>query len=77
MKTLTYKVLLRPEPEGAYTVIIPSLIGCVTWGETIPEALKNAKEAIQVYIAALEERGEEIPISDNNLLECNLTLECV
>jgi len=76
MKTLTYKILLRPEPEGAYTVIVPSLIGCVTWGETVPLAIANAKEAIQVYIDALKERGEEIPPSDDDLLECNLTLEC-
>lgn len=76
MKTLTYKILPRPEPEGAYTVIVPSLIGCVTWGETVPLAIANAKEAIQVYIDALKGRGEEIPPSDDDLLECNLTLEC-
>ncbi|CAD7772902.1 hypothetical protein AIOGIFDO_01319 [Candidatus Methanoperedenaceae archaeon GB37] len=30
MKTLSYIILLRREPEGGYTVIVPSLPGCVT-----------------------------------------------
>jgi len=75
MKNLTYKILLRPEPEGVFTVIVPSLPGCVTWGETIQEAIDNAKEAIEGFIEALKDRNEDIPPGDQNLIECNLTLE--
>jgi predicted RNase H-like HicB family nuclease len=50
MKMLSYKVLLRKEPEGGYTVIVPSLPGCVTYGDTIEEGMKMAKEAIELYI---------------------------
>ena len=42
----TYRILLNPEPEGGYTVTVPALSGCVTYGETIEEALSMAKEAI-------------------------------
>jgi predicted RNase H-like HicB family nuclease len=63
-KTLNYRVLLRQEPEGGYTAIVPSLPGCVTFGDTIEEAIKMAKEAIELYIESLREKGEEIPTED-------------
>ena len=57
----TYKVHLHQEPEGGYTVSVPVLPGCITYGENIDEALLMAREAIQLYVAELEERGERIP----------------
>lgn len=74
MKKLTYKILLRKEPEGGYTVIVPTLTGCVTYGETIEEALKMAKEAIDLYLESLIENGEEIPTEDKTL-EYTLTVD--
>jgi predicted RNase H-like HicB family nuclease len=41
-------------------VIVPSLPGCVTYGDTIEEAIEMAKEAIDPYIESLEEHGEGI-----------------
>lgn len=61
MKILNYRILLRKEPEGGYTVIVPSLPGCVTFGTTIEEAIKMAKEAIELYLESLMAHGEEIP----------------
>lgn len=49
LKPLGYKVLLRKEPEGGYTVTVPSLPGCVTYGDTIEEAIEMAKEALLSY----------------------------
>lgn len=74
MKVLTYRIVLREEPEGGYTVIVPSLPGCVSYGETIGEAKEMAKEAIELYIENLKEHGENIP-SDDETLEYTLTLE--
>jgi predicted RNase H-like HicB family nuclease len=74
MKILSYRVLLRKEPEGGYTVIVPSLPGCVTYGDTIEEAIKMAKEAIGLYIDSLKEHGEEIP-SEEGTLEYTLTVK--
>jgi len=56
---LSYRILLRKEPEGGYTVIVPSLPGCITYGETIEEAIKMAKESIELYIESLREHGED------------------
>ena len=56
----TYKILLQKEPEGGFTVSVPALPGCITYGENIDEALAMAKEAIELYIDELKERGERI-----------------
>ena len=72
----TYKINLRKEEEGGYTAIVPSLPGCITYGETIDEAIDMAKEAIELYIEELIERGEPVP-DDNNVLEYSLNLIAV
>jgi predicted RNase H-like HicB family nuclease len=64
MKVLSYRILLRKEPEGGYTVIVPSLPGCVTYGDSIDDAVTKAREAIDLYIESLKEHGEEVPTED-------------
>ena len=61
MDVLSYRVLLKKEPEGGFTVNVPSLPGCVTFGETLEESLSMAREAIELYIESLAAHGEEIP----------------
>jgi antitoxin HicB len=68
-----YKLLLRKEPEGGYTVLVPSLPGCITYGENVDEAIFMAKEAIELYIEELKDHGEPVP-DDSNLLEYTLNL---
>jgi antitoxin HicB len=74
MKTMNYRILLRKESEGGYTVLVPSLPGCVTFGDTIDEAIKMAKEAIELYIESLEAHNEDIPTEDGTL-EYTLTVQ--
>ncbi|MDQ3683003.1 MAG: type II toxin-antitoxin system HicB family antitoxin [Bacteroidota bacterium] len=69
----TYKIRLLREPEGEFTVSVPALPGCITYGEDIDEAIAMAKEAIELYIEELQERGENIP-DDRNTLEYSLNL---
>lgn len=45
-----FKVLLIEEPEGGYSVEIPELPGCFTEGDSMEEALANAREAIECYL---------------------------
>ena len=44
------KIVLEKQDEGGFTVYVPSLPGCVSQGETIEEALKNIREAIELYL---------------------------
>lgn len=67
MKTFTYRVLLSKEPEGGYTVTVPVLPGCLTYGETLEEALDMAKDAIGLYLESLSAHNDPIPTEDNTL----------
>ena len=73
MKSFTYRILLNKEPEGGYTVNVPSLPGCITFGKTVDEAIEHAKEAISLYIESLVTHHEPVP-DDHDTLEYSLTL---
>lgn len=45
-------VVLEKQEEGGYTVYVPSLPGCISEGETKEDALKNIKEAVELYLEA-------------------------
>ncbi|MFH1761811.1 MAG: type II toxin-antitoxin system HicB family antitoxin [bacterium] len=49
------KIVLEPSDEGGFTVIVPSLPGCISEGNTREQALKNIKEAIQLYLEPVED----------------------
>jgi len=70
---ISYRILLRKEPEGGYTITVPSLPGCVTYGKSIEEGIKMAKEAIVLYLESLKLHDEEIP-TDEGVLEYTLTV---
>ena len=48
-KAFRYNIIFRPEPEGGFTAIIPSLPGCVTHGRNLLEAKRMATDAIEGY----------------------------
>lgn len=68
MAVLDFKVLLEPDETGGYVVICPSLQGCYSQGETIEEALANIREAIQLCLDELRDRGEPLPDPSNVLI---------
>jgi antitoxin HicB len=61
-----FNIVLRPEPEGGFTVIVPAFPGCVTHGRTL--AKKMAKDAISGYIESLKKHNEPIPTDDESLV---------
>ena len=69
-----YNIMLRPEPEGGFTAIVPALPGCVTYGRTLAEARTMAKDAISGYIESLKKHKEPIPTDDETLV-ASLDLE--
>ena len=73
MRQLTYRVLLNREPEGGYTATVPTLTGCITYGETVDEAIMMAKEAIELYVESLVAHNEPVP-DESNMLEYALTI---
>ncbi len=63
---LQFNIILRPEPEGGFTVSVPSLPGCITYGKNLVEAQEMALDAIKSYIASLKKHGEAIPSDSKN-----------
>ena len=45
-------IVLEPQEEGGFTAYAPSLSGCISEGDTKEEAIKNIKEAIELYLEA-------------------------
>ena len=74
MKILNYRIHLKKEPEGGYTVTVPTLQGCVTFGETIDEAIVMARKAILLYVESLVVHGERIP-TEEDILEATISVE--
>ncbi|MFN8343606.1 MAG: type II toxin-antitoxin system HicB family antitoxin [Spirosomataceae bacterium] len=74
MKTLNYRIILIPEEEGGYTAKVPAIRGCITYGETVEEAIAMAKDAIEGCLEVLIEEGQPLPQDDSNTLEYQLTL---
>ncbi len=68
MAVLDFKVLLEPDETGGYVVICPSLQGCYSQGETVEDALANIREAIQLCLDELRDRGEPLPDPSNVLI---------
>ena len=73
MSQLTYRILLTPEPEGGYTVNVPALPGCITYGENIDHAMTMAKEAIELYVETLQAEVDPVP-DDSKTFEYSLVL---
>lgn len=69
-----FNIVLRPEPEGGFTAIVPILPDCVTYGRTLAEAKEMARDAISGYIESLKKHKEPIPTDDDSLV-ASLELE--
>ena len=58
---MRYTVVLEREDDGGYVVTVPALPGCVSQGDTRPEALDNIREAIELYIEDCRDAGDPVP----------------
>lgn len=63
---LPYRMELTPDmDEGGFVVSFPDLPGCLSVGDTVEEAYKNAVEAKQAWLEAAIEEGVTISEPDN------------
>lgn len=52
---MNVKVILEPSEDGGFTVIVPVLPGCISEGDTREDALRNIREAIELYLEPVED----------------------
>jgi len=60
--SMRYTVIIESGRESGYVVVCPALPGCASQGRTKREALKNIKEAIEVYVESLLQDGLSVPV---------------
>lgn len=63
---MTFKVMLEKCEEGGFTIYVPSLPGCISEGDTREEALKNIREAIELY---LEPTDDDLFLTESKEME--------
>ena len=61
MDSYIFKIELQEEEDKRWSVWVPTLLGCTSWGYSKDEALRNIQEAVQCHIEAMLENGEPIP----------------
>ena len=49
------KIVLEPSDEGGFTAYVPTLPGCISEGDSRDEALRNIREAIELYLEPVED----------------------
>jgi predicted RNase H-like HicB family nuclease len=62
------QVIIYPGEDGYWVAECPTLPGCISQGKTRNEAIQNIREAIEGYIAALDEDGLLVPVEHFELL---------
>ena len=61
MDNYSFSVILEPQEEGGFAVLVPALPEVVTEGDSEEEALANAEEAIRAILAYRRDNGIPIP----------------
>lgn len=64
------KIVLEPSDEGGYTAYVPVLPGCISEGDSKEEAIKNIREAIELYLEPVDD--DFIPPEKAGILELSL-----
>ena len=49
------QVALEPSEDGGFTASVPSLPGCISEGDTREDALRNIREAIELYLEPVDD----------------------
>jgi len=60
-------VVIHKDAGTVYGVLVPDIPGCASYGDTINEALRNAKDAITQHIETMLEEGMDIDIRASNI----------
>lgn len=58
---MRYIALIHKDPDSIYGVSFPDVPGCISAGNTINEAVRNAVEALSGHIRMIEAEGDPVP----------------
>ncbi|MES1156975.1 MAG: type II toxin-antitoxin system HicB family antitoxin [Alphaproteobacteria bacterium] len=69
MKELVYVAAVTKEADGGFSVMFPDVPGAISEGETVQEAVENAREALELIIEAHVENNQTIPSAPKPIWE--------
>ncbi|HEX3656424.1 MAG TPA: type II toxin-antitoxin system HicB family antitoxin [Pirellulales bacterium] len=58
---MIYPVVIHKDPRSSYGVTVPDLPGCFSAGDTLDDAVRNAREAIEMHLEGLIEDSQPVP----------------
>lgn len=59
---MRYPIAIEPGNENqAFGVVVPDLPGCFSAGDTLDEAIDNAKEAMELWLETVIDDGGSVP----------------
>ncbi|BBU27007.1 HicB family protein [Burkholderia sp. THE68] len=66
---MEFALAIHKDPESCYGVTVPNVPGVFSAGDTIDEAIQNAREAIFFHIETIIEDGVEVSITSRSIEE--------
>jgi predicted RNase H-like HicB family nuclease len=61
-RNMDLPIAIHKDKDSVYGVTIPDVPGCYSWGGTVDDAIKNAREAIYSHFEAMAESGDVLDI---------------
>jgi predicted RNA binding protein YcfA (HicA-like mRNA interferase family)/predicted RNase H-like HicB family nuclease len=76
VERFAFTVLLEPDHEepDRYNERVPALPGCRAYGESVDNALANAREAITGYLAVLLASGGAVPVEEHPVIATTVVI---
>ena len=56
---MKFKIVIQQDEDGRFNASCPELKGCHSFGDTVEDALKNIREAVELYLEDIP--NESIP----------------
>lgn len=66
---MQFPIAIHKDHGSDYGVIVPDIAGCHSWGNTIDDAIHNAKEAIILHLQSMLDLGMEPKLTASSVEE--------
>jgi len=72
---MRFRVVITYDPEyRGYVVDVPELVGCMSQGKTLDEALNNIKDAIKGWLSVEKKHGRSVTTGENEVFLGEVTI---
>lgn len=69
---MQFPIAIHKDTNSVYGVTVPDIEGCFSWGNTLDDAICNAKEAIYSHVETLLELNESVDFKASQIEELSV-----